>query len=430
METGTIAKWMVQEGESIAPGDVICQVETDKATVDFEAQEDTVLAKILVPEGTGEVKVGQPIMVTVEDAGDAGAFADFVAEAAAPEPAAASPPAPAPAPAPAAPAPAPAAATPAPAASTPSGGRVFASPLARKMAREAGIDISLVGGSGPNGRIIAADVAGFDPSTVPAAAAAGAAEAAGGAAAAASGPAPAIIFGDSYTDIPVSDEARALAARLANTKQVVPHYYLTVDLNLDNILSVREKLNAFTGSEEGEGLSLHDMIVKAAALTMKQVPSVNASWMDTFVRQYNSVDINILMNTTEGVVAPLVRDYGGRGLGELAAESRLLQELALGGALTADQTQMGTFTVANLGAFGVKSFSPIVQAPQACMLALGTAETRIIPNDDPESDQIYKEATMMTCTLSCDHRVVDGAVGAQWLQAFKSHVQHPLTMLL
>mmetsp|Transcript_16942 Transcript_16942/g.22014 ORF Transcript_16942/g.22014 Transcript_16942/m.22014 type:complete len:502 (+) Transcript_16942:118-1623(+) len=417
MEQGTISSWLKNEGESFEAGDVICQVETDKATVDFEAQDEGVIAKIIVQPGT-EVKVGDPIMVVVEDEGDIGAFASFTPEvgAAAPAPAAAPEPTPEPS---APPAPAAAPATPAPApAGVSSGDRIFASPLARKLAREKDFDIAAIPGTGPGGRVVAADVESFVPEAAPAAAEISAPEVA-----AAAQP----VDGGAYIDFPVTEDAMALAAKFAETKKEVPHYYLTIDLKLDNLLQARAELNEYIGDGD---LSLNDMFMKAAALTMRDVPDVNSSWMGTFVRQYKTVDINVLINTDGGVVAPCIKGVEGKGLGEISGMVKCKAVGVEQGSLPKEDYQVGTFSIANLGSYGVKSFSPIVNSPQACMLAIGTAETRIIPNEDPDSEEIYQEAVMLTATLSCDHRVVDGAVGAQWLASFKKYVENPMSMLL
>ncbi|CAM9609536.1 unnamed protein product, partial [Sphacelaria rigidula] len=231
-----------------------------------------------------------------------------------------------------------------------------------------------------------------------------------------------------FTDYPLSEEAMAIAQGLTVSKQTVPHYYLTVDLKLEKLLKVRETLNE--GLPEGEKLSLNDMLLKAAALASEKVPDVNASWMDTFVRQYKSFDVNVTVGVGDGLVAPVVKDVGGRGLKAISDDVRELARGAQEQELEPHQVETGTFTVTNLGAYGVKNFAPIVRMPQACALALGAAEERVIPNEDPESEEIYQLETMLSATLSCDHRVVDGAVSAQWLAAFRGLVENPLTMLL
>ncbi|CAB1114075.1 unnamed protein product [Ectocarpus sp. CCAP 1310/34] len=425
METGTITEWLVKEGDAFAAGDIICMVETDKATVDFEAQDEAVLAKILVPAGTPDVAVGTPMMVLTESTDDVAAFADF--SAGAPETETAAPPAAAPAaevevsaePASAAPATPPAAA-PAP------GGRVAASPLAKHLAKSEGYELSAIAGTGPGGRIIAADVKEFVPAAMPAV------EAPKAAAAAAAAPATPAVgqpspSGD-FVDYPVSEQALAIAQGLTVSKQTVPHYYLTVDLKLEKLLKVRETLNE--GLPEDEHLSLNDMLLKAAAIASEKVPDVNASWMDTFVRQYNSFDVNVMVGVGDGLVAPVVRDVGRRGLKAISSDVKALASSAQAMELEPHQVETGTFTVTNLGAYGVKNFAPIVRMPQACALAIGAAEERVIPNEDPDSEDIYQLETMLSATLSCDHRVVDGAVSAQWLAAFRGLVENPLTMLL
>lgn len=382
------------------------------------------LARILVAEGTADVKVGQPIMVIVDDPDSVAAFANYTVDgdvAAAPSPSPPPPTAAAPSPVAVAVSEAPAAA----AAKTSAGGRVFASPLARSLATGMGIDISTVRGTGPGGRVIAADVREFEPSKALAVEAEAAAAPAAAAEAAAAPPVPGI----GYTDFPTTEAGRALAAQMVVSKQTIPHYYLTVDLNLDKLLAVRASLNE--SLPEDAQLSLHDLLLKAAALACKQVPDVNASWMDTYVRRYDQVDMNVIVGSGDRLAAPLVRDAGRRGIKAIADDlSAAAGAVQAGEQLAAAHTGVGTFTMVNLGAYGIRTFSPIVQAPQACMLAVGTAEERVLPNEDPESEEIYQISQCLTATLSCDHRVVDGAVGAQWLAAFRGLVENPMTMLL
>lgn len=445
MESGTISSWNLEEGSSFSAGDVICSVETDKATVDFEAQDDGVVAKIIVQAPSGEIPCGTPIMVTVEDASDVSQFSDFVLEDKAPAPAAApaeevAAPAP-PTPAPAAPTPPPPAAAVAPAST---GERVVASPRAHTLAKEKGYgDISAlrIVGTGPGGRIIAQDVLDYDPSTAPAPAvaetmAAPAAAATPAAAVAAPTPLPQPVQGPGYTDYSLPVSAIELASRLHNSKQNVPHYYLSIDLTLDSLMELRSNLNSTMKLDENDGgISVNDLLMKAAAAAMKTVPAANASWMDSFVRVYDSVDINIVVGNGSSLYAPVIRDVGRRGL-KAVSDDVATATSVVDGEEGSDPTtvpgfgDVGTFTMVNLGMFGVKSAAPIIREPQACALALGVIENRIVPNDDAESEEIYKESVMMTATLSCDHRVVDGAVGAQWLSAFKNHVENPVTLLL
>jgi pyruvate dehydrogenase E2 component (dihydrolipoamide acetyltransferase) len=458
MEAGTIARWNKGEGDSFGPGDVICSVETDKATVDFgtfqqchfmlstwfigelmtaslmlihkEAQDDGVVAKILVPAGPDEIGVGVPIMITVEDPGDVAAFKKYVLEesaaaVASPPPAAEAPTMVAPASTPAA---LPVAATiPAPS-PTPAGGRVIASPLAHMIAKDMGYEISTIPGTGPGGRIIADDVREFVPSALSTLAAAPSPLPATAPAQAVMSAAVAPIPGSGFTDYPISESAKEVAARLAQSKRNVPHYYLTVDIAMDAILKLRKELSAAVG--EGSSLGVYELVIKAAAKSMKAVPSANASWMENVVRVYDSVDMNVVVGTGDKLYTPVIRDCSAKGLKDISDELNSTVSAVESGELTPEFASMGTFTIMNLGMYGVKSCAPIIREPQACALALGTLENRIVPNDDPESDDIYKESVMMTATLSCDHRVVDGAVGAQWLSAFKSHLESPSTLLL
>ena len=444
MESGSIASWNVAEGEAFAAGDSLANIETDKATVDLEATDDGYIAKILAEAGSGDINCGEPILITVEEEEDVAAFKDYVVEASS-EPAAAveeaAPPAPAPAVEAAPPAPAsPPAAAPAPAAA---GERVVASPRAHTLAKEKGygeISALRIVGTGPGGRIIAQDVLDYDPASAPAVSAAAPAvaeQAAAPAAAPSAPPLPEPVSGDGYTDYALPAAALELASRLHASKQNVPHYYLTIDLTMDALLDLRSQLNATTKAEEGEGISVNDLLMKAAAAAMKTVPAANASWMDSFVRVYDSVDVNVVVGSGSALYSPVIRDVGRRGLravsDDVAAASAAVAgdgEDAVDPSTVPGFGDVGTFTMVNLGMFGVKSCAPIIREPQACALAIGAIEERIVPNDDPDADEIYKEACMMTATLSCDHRVVDGAVGAQWLAAFKGHVENPVTLLL
>lgn len=440
--------------------------------VSFEAQDEGVIAKILVPGGGGEIKVresekndwwhlfglfvmfllysiicnlikvGQPILVIVEEESQVAAFANYtpeptVAAAAAapasPKPAAAAPSPPPPPPAPPAPAaPAASSAPPAP------GGRVFASPLAKTLAAQLGYSLGSIPGTGPNGRIVAADVREFVPpvqaaGTVAATAPSAAVPAAGAAAAPRVTPAPAPIPGAGYTDYPLSESSKEIAARLTVAKQTVPHYYLTVDLLLGKLLEVREKLNKELKDDQDK-LSVNDFFLKAAALASKKVPEANASWHGDFVRQYHSVDINVMVGVGDGLLAPVVRQVDTKGLKAISSEVKALVQGSEDGSLSSEALQTGTFTLVNVGMYGVKSVAPIVSLPQACVLGVGGIENRVVPSSKPPKDgeegEVYEVVPGVTVTLSCDHRVIDGAVGAQWLSAFKSLVEDPVTLLL
>ena len=371
-------------------------------------------------------------MVTVDDAGDAGAFKDFTPEASE-APAAATP---QPEPQPATPAPTTTVSAPAPAAQTAAtGDRVLASPRAHTLAKEKGygeISALKIVGTGPGGRIIAQDILDYDPSTAPAIAEAVAVQPTAAATPSKTTPAPIPqpVAGAGYTDYSLPQSAIELASRLHSSKQNVPHYYLTIDLSLDSLLELRSNLNS---TMKDGGITVNDLLLKAAAAAMKTVPSANASWMDSFVRVYDSVDINVVVGNGSTLYAPVIRDVGSRGLKAVSddfATAAAAVEESEETPTAAGFGDVGTFTMVNVGMFGVKSCAPIIREPQACALALGVIENRIVPNDDADSEEIYKESVMMTATLSCDHRVVDGAVGAQWLSAFKNHVENPMTLLL
>jgi pyruvate dehydrogenase E2 component (dihydrolipoamide acetyltransferase) len=305
----------------------------------------------------------------------------------------------------------------------PAGGRVVASPLAHMIAKDMGYEISAVPGTGPAGRIVAADVREFVPSAAQAAAAPVEAAPAQVAMAAAS-PIP----GAGYTDYPLSESAKEVATRLAQSKKNVPHYYLTVDVSMDEVLKLRSTLAGAIG--EDSNLGVYELMIKAASASMRAVPNANASWMDSVVRVYDSVDINVVVGTGDKLYTPVIRDCGSKGIKSISDELNSAVSAVESGELTSEFASMGTLTIMNLGMYGIKSCAPIIREPQACALALGALENRIVPNDDEDSEEIYKESVMMTATLSCDHRVVDGAVGAQWLSAFKSHLENPSTLLL
>lgn len=414
METGTIGGWHLVEGESFGPGDVICSVETDKATVDFEAQDDGFIAKILTEVGSDEINVGVPIMITVEEEEDVAAFKDYLLDDATPSP-------PPEAETPAAEAPAPTSTAPAtPAPASPTGGKVVASPLAHMISKEMGHDISNIPGTGPDGRIIAADVREF----VPAAVSSEVSSAPGQPATVAAPP----IVGAGFTDFPISDSAREVAHRLTQSKKNVPHYYLTVDICMDAVLDLRKELSGAVGEEEKIGV--YEFIIKAAAKSMKVVPSANGSWMDSAVRLYDSVDMNVVVGSGDKLYTPVIRDCASKGLKAISEELNTAVTAVENEEVSSEFASVGTFTIMNLGMYGIKSCAPIIREPQSCALALGALENRIVPNDDTESDDIYKESVVMTATMSLDHRVVDGAAGAPWLSAFKSHLESPTTLLL
>ncbi|XP_075887562.1 dihydrolipoyllysine-residue acetyltransferase component of pyruvate dehydrogenase complex, mitochondrial [Nelusetta ayraudi] len=421
MTMGTVQRWEKKVGEKLSEGDLLAEIETDKATIGFEVQEEGFLAKIMVSEGTRDVPLGAPLCIIVEKESDIAAFKDYVetgvAEVSTPAPAPAPTPAPAAAPAPSA---APAAAAPA----GPRKGRVFASPLAKKLAAEKGIDLAQVSGSGSDGRITRKDIDGFvPPKAAPAVAAAptpAAAAAAPAPAAAAAAPA------GTFTDIPISNIRKVIAQRLMQSKQTIPHYYLSVDVSMDQVLELRKELNAEVKAQNIK-LSVNDFIIKASALACLKVPECNSSWMDTVIRQNHVVDVSVAVSTANGLITPIVFNAHTKGLAAICSDVSALAARAREGKLQPHEFQGGTFTISNLGMFGVKNFSAIINPPQSCILAVGGSEKRLIPADNERG---FDVASMMSVTLSCDHRVVDGAVGAQWLAEFRKFLEKPVTMLL
>ena len=418
MTEGKLAKWLIKEGDSVASGDVMAEIETDKATMEVEAVDEGTLGKILVPEGTDAVPVNQVIAVLLEEGEDASAIGSAPA---APPPAAAPPAAPAPAAVPATPAPAAPAAAPA----ETDGARIFASPLAKRMAAQAGIDLAALNGSGPHGRIVKRDIEAAVAGGIPAAAAAPAQAPAAPAAVRPAGPsakAQADMLGMAHEQEPLTKMREIIAARLSESKQTVPHFYLTVDCRIDELLKVRKELNARSDAYK---VSVNDFVIRAAALALKKVPAANASWDEGGILRYRHADISVAVATPTGLITPIVKQAEGKGLAEISAEMKDLAARAREGKLMPDEYQGGTFSVSNLGMFGIKEFSAIINPPQGCILAVGAGEQRPVVQDGA-----LAIATVMSCTLSVDHRVVDGAVGAEFLAAFKPLIEDPMTMLL
>lgn len=426
MTEGTLAKWLMKEGDQVSSGDVIAEIETDKATMEVEAVDEGTLAKILVADGTEGVAVNAVIAVLLEEGEDASAI--DAAPVAAPAPAAAPAAEAAPSPAASAPA-APAAAAPtAPVAA--SGGRIFASPLARRMAEQAGLDLSVIAGSGPKGRIVKADIeaavaGGTGKAAAPAAAAPSATPTAVAAAPAAAGPSAkqtADLLGMEYEQEPLSGMRRTIAKRLTESKQTVPHFYLTVDCQVDELLKVRKELNSRSDAYK---VSVNDFVIRAAAIALKKVPAANASFDPEGMMYYKHADISVAVATPSGLITPIIKAAEGKGLATISNEMKDLAVRARDGKLKPEEYQGGTFSVSNLGMFGVKEFSAIINPPQGCILAVGAGEQRPVVKDGA-----LAVATVMSCTLSVDHRVVDGAVGAEFLAAFKKLIEDPITMLL
>ncbi|XP_008575823.1 PREDICTED: dihydrolipoyllysine-residue acetyltransferase component of pyruvate dehydrogenase complex, mitochondrial [Galeopterus variegatus] len=416
MTMGTVQRWEKKVGEKLSEGDLLAEIETDKATIGFEVQEEGYLAKILIPEGTRDVPLGTPLCIIVEKAADISAFADYRPTEVADLKPQAPPPAPHPVAAPPTPqplAPAPSATCPAPARPK---GRVFVSPLAKKLAAEKGIDLTQVKGTGPDGRIIKKDIDSFVPSKAAPAPAA---------AVPPPGPGVAAVPTGVFTDIPISNIRRVIAQRLMQSKQTIPHYYLSIDVYMGEVLLVRKELNKML--EGRSKISVNDFIIKASALACLKVPEANSSWMDTVIRQNHVVDVSVAVSTPAGLITPIVFNAHIKGLEAIANDVVSLATKAREGKLQPHEFQGGTFTISNLGMFGIKNFSAIINPPQACILAIGASEDKLVPADNEKG---FDVASMMSVTLSCDHRVVDGAVGAQWLAEFRKYLEKPITMLL
>lgn len=421
MEQGTIVSWAKKEGDQLSEGDLLAEIETDKATMGFETPEEGYLAKILIQAGEKDVPVGKLLCIIVEKEADVAAFKDFKDEGTVAAKPKSPEPAPAAAPAPPASAPQPAAAPSMAAAATPapsspgvrppvsSDGFVRASPLARRLAAERGINLATIGaGTGPDGTIRAVDVEKLQVSAVP-------------------GVSMAMPTGAQYTDIPLSSIRSVIAKRLTESKQTVPHYYLTTEIRMDEVLKLRKQMNEML-KDEGIKLSVNDFIIKASAQALLKVPAANSAWMGTFIRQYNGADISVAVSTDNGLITPIIFGANNKGLSSIATDMKSLAAKAREGKLQPQEFQGGTFTISNLGMFGIKSFAAVINPPQACILAVGGTAAKALPNaKDPQKIDVSE---VMLVTLSCDHRVVDGAVGAQWLQVFKRYMESPATMIL
>ena len=429
MEEGTLAKWLVAEGDSVVSGDVIAEIETDKATMEVEAVDEGVIAKLIVAAGTEGVKVNAVIAVLAEEGEDPASV----------QPGKSGTPAPAPAPAEAVPevvskldTPA---ATPATvhgsAGSGANGDRVLASPLARRLASQNGLNLAAIGGSGPNGRIVKRDIQATLVGGGAKAMQVGAASAsAGHSMPAGTGPDPRKIAGQldmGYEEIPANNMRKTIARRLVEAKQTVPHFYLTVDIELDALVGLRGQINKAV--PEGVKISVNDMIILASAKALIDEPDTNASWAGDAVLKYASADIAVAVATDNGLITPVLRDVQTKGLPEISAEMVDLATRAREGRLKPHEYQGGTFTISNLGMFGIREFAAVINPPHGAILAVGKGEKRPVVRTTEQGDTLAI-ATVMSVTLSCDHRVVDGAVGARWLNAFQQRLENPLSMLL
>ncbi|KAJ8454476.1 hypothetical protein ONZ45_g19293 [Pleurotus djamor] len=393
MTEGGIASWKKKEGEAFAAGDVLLEIETDKATIDVEAQDDGIMAKIIVQDGSKGVKVGSPIAVLAEDGDDlagADAFASQASSQASSEPKEDKP----------SPPPKPEAPTPEPVESKPksesrpelaSGDRIFASPIAKKIALERGIPLSKVKATSPRKQL---------PRPLPSP--------------------PAAQLPLDYVDTPVSNMRRVIGSRLTQSKQEIPHYYVTSDINMDKVLKLREVFNKTLGDKDKAAkLSVNDFILKAVSCALADVPEANSAWLGEVIRTYKKADISVAVATPTGLITPIVRDVGAKGLASISAETKALAKKARDGKLAPSEYQGGTFTVSNLGMYDVSHFTAIINPPQSCILAVGSTQATLVPA--PEEERGFKTVQIMKVTLSSDHRTVDGAVAARWMAAFRGN---------
>ncbi len=423
MTEGTLARWLKKEGDQVKAGDVIAEIETDKATMEVEAVDEGVLGKILVADGTAGVKVNDPIGVLVEPGEKASipeakpAPAQNAGEVAAPvqntapkqEPAKLAP----------------------VANGHADGERLFASPLARRMAEQAGVKLADVKGTGPHGRIVRADIeASQKPAPKAATPDAVAPVTAAPAKPAAPAPvkrAPAVQIDAPGTKIPLSMVKRVTARRLTESKQTVPHFYVSIDVELDALLKLRAELNG-RSPKDGPGtfkLSVNDMLIKACAVTLRQVPKVNASFTEDGIFMYDDVDISVAVSIPDGLITPIIRKADQKGLSAISNEGKVLFDKAKTGKLKPEEFQGGSFSISNMGMYGVSNFAAIINPPQAAILAVAAGEPRpVVRNGE------LAVATVMTCTLSVDHRVIDGALAAEWVSKFKKIVEDPLSLML
>jgi pyruvate dehydrogenase E2 component (dihydrolipoamide acetyltransferase) len=435
MEKGNLAKWLKKEGDKVKSGDVIAEIETDKATMEVEAVDEGTIAKILVPEGTQDVPVNDIIAVLagdgedVKSAGAGAASAPKAAPAPAATPAAAAPAPAAPAPKPAAPAAAPAPQSATPAQQTNGHARVFSSPLARRLAKEAGIELARINGSGPHGRIVARDVEGAKsgkglkaPAAAPAA-----------------GPSIAPSMSDkqilalfepgSYEVVPHDGMRRTIAQRLTASVQTVPHFYLTMDCDIGKLLAAREEINAAAPKDKEKKplykLSVNDFVIKAMAIALQRIPNCNVSWTESGMLKHKHSDIGVAVAMPGGLITPIIRKAETKSLSTISAEMKDFAARARSRKLKPDEYQGGTTAVSNLGMYGIKDFTAVINPPHATILAVGTSEERAVVRNGK-----IEAAHIMSVTLSCDHRAVDGALGAELIGAFKMLIENPVMMMV
>ena len=410
MEEGTLARWLVKEGDAVKSGDIIAEIETDKATMEFEAVDEGTIGRLLVADGTAGVKVNTPIAVLLEDGESAGATPAAKASPPAPQaPAAAPAPAPAPAPEPAA-------------AAAPAGPRVFASPLARRIAAEKGIDLAALQGSGPHGRIVKADVEGA--TATPAAAQAPAAAAPATPAPASASAVAKLYEGRSYEEVPLDGMRKTIAARLTEAKQTIPHFYLRREVRLDALMDFRAQLNKQL-EHRGVKLSVNDFIIKACALALQTVPAANAVWAGDRVLKMKASDVAVAVAIEGGLFTPVLFDAEAKSLSKLSEEMKDLAARARSRKLAPQEYQGGSFAISNLGMMGIENFDAVINPPHGAILAVGAGLKKPVVN----AEGGIEVATVMSMTLSVDHRVIDGALGAELLQAIVANLENPMAML-
>lgn len=415
MTSGALVRWCKGEGDQITRGDVIAEIETDKAVVELEAVDDGYLGQILVPEGTADVPVNQRIATLTKSpkhgSGVAGSLLQVPSDASAPSQVTSSeeattsaqpvssPPAPS------------ITGNPAPVE------RILSSPLARRIAKEKGVDLALLNGSGPRGRIVRADVEGshHSMSEVRRVGTADIAQSA-------DEQRPVAEVGSRFTEVPVSRVRKTIARRLADAKATIPHFYLTIDCNMGALLKLRADLNARSDAYK---LSVNDFVVRAVALALRKVPSVNASWHESAIRMYSDVDVAVAVAAPNGLITPVIRNADHKGIVSLSNEIKLLSQRARDGRLNPVEYEGAGFTVSNLGMHGIREFAAIINPPQACILAVGAIEKRVVVVQEAPA-----VADMMTCTLSTDHRVADGITGAEFLSAFRNLIEDPMAIVI
>jgi len=419
MSAGNITKWYKKEGDSVIVGDVICDVETDKATVGYEMIEDGVIAKIFVPEGAKDVPLGAPVAILVTNAKDVAAFKDYKPEAGAAKPAPKKQVSKEEAPEPKK------EESKARGERKKSEGRVRISPMAKKLAAENNIDLGDVTGTGPGGRILEEDVLALvqksksKPKEEPRAEVKPAPK---------KGKAPVEIPGmPEYTDIELTNYKRVTAERLTEAKQTIPHFYVSVECEVDKLLTLRSQLNKIASTK----ITINDMLIKACALACIKIPVTNSSWMGDFIRRYKDVDMSVAVQTPNGLITPIVPRVNLKGFEQIAKITKELVVKAKDGTLKPEEFIGGTFTISNAGMYGISQLIPIVNPPQACILGVSAVEKKMVADESKTGAPLpWRIASKMTVTLSCDHRVVDGAGGAEWTQEFKKLIENPALMML